>query len=46
MVSHQEKTVTAERSLLSLEHSLEDLMQRYSSLKNHSSNLEDVSRFD
>ncbi|XP_064382313.1 transforming acidic coiled-coil-containing protein 3-like isoform X2 [Halichondria panicea] len=41
MVSHQEKTVTAERSLLSLEHSLEDLMQRYSSLKNHSSNLED-----
>ncbi len=43
MVSHQEKTVTAEKSLLSLEHSLEDLMQRYSSLKDHSSNLEDVS---
>ncbi len=41
-LSHQSETVTAEKSMLSLERSFHDLVQRYSSLRDQSSHLKNV----
>ena len=42
ITSHQNETVTAEKSMISLERSFLDLVQRYSSLRDQSSDLKNV----
>ena len=45
ILSNQDETVSAEKSLSSLEYSLEDLLQRYATLRDQSSNMENVLKF-
>ena len=42
ILSNQDETVSAEKSLSSLEYSLEDLLQRYAALRDQSTNMENV----